>query len=78
MTHAELTRDWQLERANLIDQLSAARRILAMTQGMLQANQLLAAKGYGEMTPVETKILARIMAYMAVGMFDQLPEGIER
>lgn len=71
-------RQFQLERANLIDHLSAARRILGATQGFLQADKLMAAVGLVQFTPAQQELLDRITAYLNVGMFDELPQEIAR
>lgn len=76
MTHTELTRELQLERANLIAHISACRRMLGAAQGMLQANKMIHAKFGTGFTPFEDELLGRIDTYLQVGMFDQLPEGI--
>lgn len=78
MTHAELNREWQLERANLIAHLAACRRMLATCQGMLSANRMLAKAGVCGFTDVEKRLLESIEAYEKVGMFETLPEEIAR
>ena len=72
------TRQFQIERANLIDHLSAARRILGATQGFLMADKSMATIGIVPFTPAQQELLDRITAYLNVGMFDELPQEIAR
>ena len=74
MTHKELTREWQLERANLIAHLSYARTLLAGCEGALRADKICdKVLGTKNMTSTDAKQLDRITTYLAIGMFETLP-----
>lgn len=79
MTHQQLTREMQLERANMIAHLTACRVMLATAQGIIEADKAIdAAIGTSHHTPTADKLLDTINAYMKLGMFDELPEGFTK
>ena len=73
MCTKEDTRQLQLERANLIENLSAARLILAAVEGHFVAEKILLRP-----SAARDNLLDRIRTYLKVGMFDELPQEIAR
>jgi hypothetical protein len=65
----EDARQFQLERANLIDQVSTARLILAAVEGRLLAEECM-----GERSDSGSKLRRRINALLMSDLFGEVPE----
>jgi hypothetical protein len=69
-THSDVVTQLTRERADLIERLSEARSILSYCKGMLEAEQLMNAKGLGvTFTNVQETALRRINDHLDAGLF---------